>query len=99
VGHRDATAILLACRHGLRVSELVALSWDDIDFTTGKVHVRRAKGRTSVHQMSGKELRALRRLQQETPEAPGWLLEQARQAGFPFLVHSHSAVCQGDDGE
>jgi integrase len=29
-GHRDATAILLAYRHGLRASELVALRWDDI---------------------------------------------------------------------
>ena len=30
-GHRDATAILVAYRHGLRASELVALRWDDID--------------------------------------------------------------------
>ncbi|MGA7041970.1 MAG: tyrosine-type recombinase/integrase [Pseudolabrys sp.] len=44
-GHRDATAILIAYRHGLRASELVALRWDDIDFQTGKLHVRRAKGR------------------------------------------------------
>jgi hypothetical protein len=41
-GHRDATAILIAYRHGLRASELVALRWDDIDFQTGKLHVRRA---------------------------------------------------------
>ena len=27
-GHRDATMILLAFRHGLRVSELCALRWD-----------------------------------------------------------------------
>src|SRR3954454_11948880 len=38
-GHRDATAILLAYRHGLRASELVALRWDDVDFRTGKLHV------------------------------------------------------------
>jgi integrase len=68
-GHRDATAILVAYRHGLRASELVALRWDDIDFTTGKLHVRRAKGGVpSVHPVGGKELRALRRLQRETPE-------------------------------
>ena len=30
-GHRDATAILVAYRHGLRASELVALRRDDIE--------------------------------------------------------------------
>ena len=35
-GHRDATAILLAYRHGLRASELVALRWDDIELATGE---------------------------------------------------------------
>ena len=67
-GHRDATAILIAYRHGLRSSELVALRWDDIDFQTGKLHVRRAKGGTaSVHPIGGRELRALRRLKREAP--------------------------------
>ncbi|MGA8692448.1 MAG: tyrosine-type recombinase/integrase, partial [Xanthobacteraceae bacterium] len=41
--HRNATAILVAYRHGLRASELVALRWDDIDLATGRLHVRRAK--------------------------------------------------------
>jgi integrase len=68
-GHRDATAILIAYRHGLRASELVALRWDDIDFRTGKLHVRRAKGGTaSVHPLGARALRALRRLQREMPE-------------------------------
>ena len=68
-GHRDATAILIAYRHGLRASELVALRWDDIEFVTGKLHVRRAKGgMASVHPLGGKEMRALRRLQRETPQ-------------------------------
>ena len=68
-GHRDATAILIAYRHGLRASELVELRWDDIDFRTGKLHVRRAKaGTASVHPLGGRELRALRRLQREMPE-------------------------------
>jgi type 1 fimbriae regulatory protein FimE len=47
----------------------VALRWDDIDFTTGKLHVRRAKGgMASVHPLGAKELRALRRLQRETAQ-------------------------------
>ena len=66
-GHRDATAILLAYRHGLRASELVRLRWDDLDLTTGRLHVRRAKGgETAVHPIGGKEMRALRRLQSES---------------------------------
>ena len=67
-GHRDATAILIAYRHGLRASELVALRWSDIELQTGRVHVRRAKGGTpSVHPVSARESRALRRLQRESP--------------------------------
>jgi integrase len=31
-GHRDATMILIAYRHGLRVSKLCALRWDQVDF-------------------------------------------------------------------
>jgi integrase len=68
-GHRDATAILIAYRHGLRASELALLRWDDIDWQTGKMHVRRSKGgMTSVHPIGGRELRALRRLQRETSD-------------------------------
>src|SRR5262249_61890552 len=67
-GHRDATAILIAYRHGLRASELVALRWDDIDFTTGRLHVRRGKGgAASVHPFGAKESRALRRLPRIAP--------------------------------
>jgi type 1 fimbriae regulatory protein FimB/type 1 fimbriae regulatory protein FimE len=31
-GHRDATMILIAYRHGLRVGELCGLTWDQVDF-------------------------------------------------------------------
>ena len=58
-GHRDATLILLAYRHGLRVSELTSLRWDMLDLTQGQLHVRRLKnGRASVHTVRGTELRA-----------------------------------------
>jgi integrase len=60
-GVRDATMILVAFRHGLRASELCALTWDQIDFAHGLFHVRRVKsGMPSVHPMSGGEVRALR---------------------------------------
>jgi integrase len=65
-GHRDATAILLAYRHGLRASELVELSWDMIELDSGRIHVRRAKnGTNSTHPLTGKEIRALRQLRRE----------------------------------
>src|SRR6266849_990592 len=68
--HRDATMILIAYRHGLRVSELCALRWGQVDFQRGLLHVRRLKnGTPSVHPMGGSEIRALRRLMREQPES------------------------------
>jgi type 1 fimbriae regulatory protein FimB/type 1 fimbriae regulatory protein FimE len=65
--HRDRTAVLLAYRHGLRSSELVALRWDDIDLTAGRMYVRRSKdGLPSVHPIGARELRALRKLRRDT---------------------------------
>jgi hypothetical protein len=65
-GHRDATMILLAYRHGLRASELCDLQWHQVELNAGRLHVRRSKhGTPSVHPMQGDELRALRRLQRE----------------------------------
>jgi type 1 fimbriae regulatory protein FimB/type 1 fimbriae regulatory protein FimE len=62
-GLRDATMILVAYRHGLRVSELCGLTWDQIDFAHGLLHVRRLKnGMPSVQEIGGEELRALRGL-------------------------------------
>jgi integrase len=65
-GHRDATMILIAYRHGLRASEVCDLQWQQVELATGRLHVRRAKnGTPSVHPLQGNELRALRRLQRE----------------------------------
>ena len=65
-GLRDATMILVAFRHGLRVSELCALTWGQIDFSHGLIHVRRMKnGIPSVHQLGGEEMRSLRALKRE----------------------------------
>jgi type 1 fimbriae regulatory protein FimB/type 1 fimbriae regulatory protein FimE len=70
-GHRDATLILLAYRHGLRVSELVSLRWDQVDLKQGLLHVNRVKnGTASTHPIRGPEIRALRRLQREYPDTP-----------------------------
>ena len=103
-GHRDATAILVAFRHGLRASELVGLRWDDIDWQTSTLHVRRAKGGIGTRQpLAARELRALRRLQREAsgvhifvsergaPLSVAGYQRMVARAGerFPFLIHSH----------
>lgn len=65
-GFRDATLILLAYRHGLRVSELIALKWTQFDLKQGHLAVVRAKnGTNSTHPLRGPEIRALRRLKRE----------------------------------
>jgi type 1 fimbriae regulatory protein FimB/type 1 fimbriae regulatory protein FimE len=70
-GHRDATLILIAFRHGLRVSELVALRWDQVDLEQGLLHVSRVKnGVPSTHPLRGPEIRALRRLRREHGASP-----------------------------
>ena len=69
--HHDATLILIAYRHALRVSELVALRWDQVDLKQGLLHVSRLKnGTPSVHPIRGPEIRALRRLQREYSQTP-----------------------------
>jgi integrase len=65
-GHRDASMILLAFRHGLRASELCSLRWEQVDLAHGRLHVSRLKnGMASMHPLTGNELRALRRLEQD----------------------------------
>jgi type 1 fimbriae regulatory protein FimE len=67
-GHRDATMILVAYRHGLRASEVCGLEWHQVELDQGRLHVRRAKrGTPSVHRIRGDEIRALRRLRRENP--------------------------------
>jgi integrase len=88
-GHRDATAILVA--YGLRASEMVVLRWDDIDLTTGRLHVRRAKGGdASVHPISARESRALRKLLREATISPYVFISERRAplsaAGYQRMV-------------
>src|SRR5687767_6194251 len=83
-GHRDATLILLAYRHGLRVSELVSLRWDQLDLKAGLLHVSRLKnGVESTHPVRGPELRALRRLRRDYPESSASLVPTRRWARAP----------------
>src|SRR5674476_871070 len=67
--HRDATMLLVAYRHGLRASEICDLRWEQFDFNSATLHVRRVKsGKPSTHPIRGDELRALRKLRREAPK-------------------------------
>src|SRR5215210_1982652 len=84
-GHRDATMVLVAYRHGLRASELVDLRWDQIEFATATMHVRRVKqGTPATHPIIGEELRALRRLQREQEPKSPFVFTSER--GTPFTT-------------
>jgi integrase len=96
-GHRDATAILLAYRHGLRASELVALRWDDIDLATGRLHVRRGKrGATSVHPIGARESRALRRLRRDTKTKSPFVFVSERGAPFSTAGYQRMVARAGE---
>src|SRR3954465_8523835 len=90
-GHRDATMIRVAYRHGQRVSELCALRWDQVDFEHGLLHVRRIKnGMPSVHPLGGGELRALRKLRREAIQSRYVFITERRApmspAGFRKML-------------
>lgn len=104
-GHRNACLILIGFRHGLRVSELVELRWEQIDLEARTLYVRRLKGsKPSQHTMERDEVTALRKLD---PRPAGIvfvsargdalsrrtvghvLAEAAAAAKVPLKVHPH----------
>jgi site-specific recombinase XerD len=92
-GHRDATMILIAYRHGLRASELVDLRWDQISFSGAVLHVRRRKaGTPATHPLTGLELRALRRLKREQQPMSQFVFVSERRA--PFSTEGFARMVQ-----
>ncbi len=82
-GHRDATMILLAYRHGFRASEIVRLQWSDIDWERGLIHCRRTKNGTNTdHPLTGRELRGLRKLKAEQKPVSRYIFMTERGAPF-----------------
>jgi integrase len=95
-GHRDATMILVAYRHGLRASELVDLRWDQVDFKTGVLHVRRVKqgtpstpsyprgriaGPTAVAARAGPQVAVRLYVRARVAVHDGWLRAHDRTSG------------------
>jgi type 1 fimbriae regulatory protein FimB/type 1 fimbriae regulatory protein FimE len=90
--------IRTAYRHGLRASELVDLRWEQVNFKTATLHVRRVKqGTPSTHPVLGDELRALRRLQREQEPKSPFVFTSERgapftTAGFARMIERAAAI-------
>jgi integrase len=90
-GQRDSTMILIAFRHGLRASELCGLQWSDIEFETGTLHLRRAKGgTTATHPLLGDELRTLRALRRDAKSPFVFVSER----NAPFTVSGFAKLIE-----
>jgi len=87
-GHRDDTLILLMFRHGFRVSELIALRWEQVDLKQGLLHVYRIKhGLPATHPIRGIELRALRQLQRDYSHTPYVFVSERKAPLTDRTVH------------
>jgi integrase len=87
---------LLCYRHGLRVSELCALTWDRVGLATSDLQVRRAKGgKSSTHPLTAVEQRALRQLRREWPDGRHLFVNERGSpmtpAGFARMLERVSA--------
>jgi integrase len=92
-GHRDSTMVLLAFRHGLRASEVVDLRWEQADLENAILHVRRVKqGTPATHPLTGRELRALRKLQREKESKSPFIFVSER--GTPFAIRGFQAMVE-----
>jgi integrase len=89
--NRDALLIMLAFRHGLRASELIALRWDQIDFKAGTIHINRLKnGSPSTHPIRGPEIRLLHAWQNE--QGGGTYIFSSERGGPMTRVNVHYVV-------
>ena len=76
---RDKLMVLMAYRHGLRVSELIRLTWRQVDLDGARLCVIRDKdGEDGVHPLSGREIRALRGLRRGQVVGVPWLFVTSR---------------------
>lgn len=91
-GLRDEVAVMLAYRHGLRATELVALQWTQLDLKGATVTVNRAKGgMVTQHPLRAVELRLLGKLRREDPEARYVLMSER---GTPWCTSNWRKVLQ-----
>ena len=80
---------LVTFLHGLRVSELIDLRWDDIDWRKGTIAIRRLKGSIDgTHYLERDEAIGLKRLQREQePKRPHIFTSERGEAFSRFAIN------------
>ena len=95
-GTRDHLLMLMMYRHGLRVSEAIALRRDNVNLQSARLWVRRLKNGLSVeHPIAGDELRAIKRYLGTRTDRLPWLFLSER--GQP-LTRSSCGYYLADKG-
>lgn len=83
-GARDHLLVLMMFRHGLRVSEAIALRCDHVDLEQSRLWITRLKGGLSVgNPIEGDELRAVRRWLVRRDDGLPWLFISERKGNPP----------------
>ena len=85
---RNDSLILIMFRHALRVSEIIALKWQQVDLKNGLLHIKRLKnGIPSTHPLRGPEIRALRQLLRNYPDTPYVFVSERKAPLSARTVH------------
>jgi site-specific recombinase XerD len=76
-------------RHALRVSEVIALRWEQVDLKIGMLHVRRLKnGLPSTHPLRGTEFRLFRQLKRDYQDSPYVFVSERKAPLSARTVHN-----------